>query len=569
MAASDVVEVEVEVEADVLELGAAAAIDTLTARLFFSDDDAADAALSWPPAAEVPSALTSQRQLLALCDRYGVPSASYTPLCAARFGPGATASTAPPAGAISVYAAALEAGLRFPLHNFYVRLLRHYRLAPSQLAPNSWSYMAAFVILCQDAGVEPLVSVFRHFFTICAHKDKFVPLGWHHFHPFADRRVFKVSQLPRRFGWKKGYFFIKASPAATWPCPLTWGKPRRADVRRQELTGVAIEKLQQMAREMGGVDVKKLLLCSQQRLPVGELTLLQVKAEGVTSAAAAASTGKRKSPPAAPAVTPRAPPQQRVVLAATRAETVPPAGNRDAPAAASVTPPAPPPPIILGAAGVETVASPENREAQAAAAVTAPAAASAENVASATAVTLPSLPPPPPGFTPYQRRFGGHGGGGGERAQPRGLCGGEASLVWELQAEKAQMQEELQAAGAQVADLRFELRECKVWGSQLMELFRGSAQEANHFRAHLHEAGAMVAQLEQQASAKDKEHAAELARLQEEHAAGVARVKDAEATTVQEAIARAVRDMLVAVFPHADPLQLLQPEEGAQQPAEP
>ncbi|KAL6842265.1 hypothetical protein ACP4OV_027913 [Aristida adscensionis] len=219
------------------------------------------------------STLTNQASLRALCDKHGVPR-EYTPLCAGGLGLGPCET--PPEGlrAISVYAAALEAGQRFPLHEFYCKVLRHYRLAPSQLAPNAWAYMAAFVLLCERAGVEPLLSVFRSFFSIHAHRERATgaPLGWHHFQQCADGKAPNLftGVLSTRGGgkWKDRFFFLQPPPGTPWRCPEKWGKPRRADVRRQEATGTEVQKLLKMVMAHS-FPIKSFLSQHHSCLPVG------------------------------------------------------------------------------------------------------------------------------------------------------------------------------------------------------------------------------------------------------------------------------------------------------------
>ncbi|CAN6234357.1 unnamed protein product [Urochloa humidicola] len=227
-------------DAEVVHLGEPDKLDEATKRLFFSDGDSgAAAASSWPAAEAIASTLRSQTDLHALCNTYGVRR-EYKPVCASHAG--RRASQAPPPGssdALCVYAAALDAGLRFPMHELYPRVLRHYNLAPSQLSPNAWGYLAAFVLRCKDAGVEPLVSAFRHFFTICAQNAAGRQAGWHHFQPYADkgRRLF-TENLPSRSGWKSRFFFLEPPLGKNWSCPVKWGKPRREDARNVELTSI-------------------------------------------------------------------------------------------------------------------------------------------------------------------------------------------------------------------------------------------------------------------------------------------------------------------------------------------
>lgn len=189
---------------------------------------------------------------------------------------------------LCVCSAALEASLRFPLHDFYARVLRRYHLAPSQLTPNAWSYLAAFVLRCDDAGVEPLVSVFRYFFTICAHRHEGKPTGWHHFQPYHDgsRRLF-TGALRSSSGWRSKFFFLERPSDWKWNCQVKWGKPRREDVRRVELTDTGIEKL----KHMGCIDIKCFL--ASRDMPVGAALAPLQAALKAKARAAGAGAGAR------------------------------------------------------------------------------------------------------------------------------------------------------------------------------------------------------------------------------------------------------------------------------------
>ena len=224
-----------------LSTWADAALDAATSAKFFRDgDDGAGGAISsfsWPEAGRTPSRLFDQSEVQALCEQYKVPSQSYIPMCLDRRW---VVCQTPPEGAIFVYADALEAGMRFPLHGFYVEVLRHYGLAPSQLAPDAWRYMAAFVMLSQDAGVEPSLPAFRAFFSICTHDGAAV--GWHHFRPRpGSSGLFSaIGKVPRSPDpeWKSRFFILRPRSPSTrpWPFPVKWGKPTRAAVRMPVVT---------------------------------------------------------------------------------------------------------------------------------------------------------------------------------------------------------------------------------------------------------------------------------------------------------------------------------------------
>ncbi|KAI4974347.1 hypothetical protein ZWY2020_047627 [Hordeum vulgare] len=106
-----------------------------------------------------------------VCKKYSVPIKQYTSRPA---GGDVRTSSPPPSGAVCVYAQALEAGMRVPLHPFFSESLAHFGIAPIQLAPNAWRIMAGFLVLCRSTGVPPSLAVFRHFFrlSVLSHRHK-------------------------------------------------------------------------------------------------------------------------------------------------------------------------------------------------------------------------------------------------------------------------------------------------------------------------------------------------------------------------------------------------------------
>jgi hypothetical protein len=118
-----------------------------------------------------------------------------------------------------VYAHALEAGLRFPLHAFFSEALSHFRLAPSQLTPNGWRVLVGFFVLCHSAGVPPSLAVFRHFFSLSSRN------GWYGFkcRKGAGALFTGLTSPKSDKEWKRGFFFL-TSPEP-WACPVRWGEP--------------------------------------------------------------------------------------------------------------------------------------------------------------------------------------------------------------------------------------------------------------------------------------------------------------------------------------------------------
>uniref|UniRef100_A0ACD5XS27 Uncharacterized protein n=1 Tax=Avena sativa TaxID=4498 RepID=A0ACD5XS27_AVESA len=108
------------------------------------------------------SSLRTQADVDALCQKHVVPS-----VYIARPAGDMLASSEPPPGSLCVYAHALEAGMRVPLHPFFSEALGHFGLAPAQLSPDGWRVLVGFVVLCDFAGVAPpSLPVFRSFFSL-------------------------------------------------------------------------------------------------------------------------------------------------------------------------------------------------------------------------------------------------------------------------------------------------------------------------------------------------------------------------------------------------------------------
>ncbi|KAM3194954.1 hypothetical protein ACQJBY_071175 [Aegilops geniculata] len=180
-------------------------------------DGDADAAPSGPAAERIPSTLSTQAAVDALCRKHGVPAEF-----ARRPAGELRACSAPPPGAVCVYAHALEAGVRFPLHAFFGKALAHFRLAPGQLTPNGWLVLVGFVVLCHEAGVRPSTALFRHFFSLSTWKNG---NGWYFFRcrgkGGAPTLFTGLSCSKFESDWK-GRFFFLTSPGP-WPCPVNWG----------------------------------------------------------------------------------------------------------------------------------------------------------------------------------------------------------------------------------------------------------------------------------------------------------------------------------------------------------
>jgi hypothetical protein len=173
------------------------------------------------------SLLLTQNEVDALCEKHGVPKEFK-----ARPAGHLRLNSVPPPGAVCVYAHALKAGMRVPLHGFFCQVLAHFGIAPAQVTPNGWRIMEGFLALCQSAGVPPSLAVFRHFFTVSIvnHKEK----GWYFFRS-KDNSGLRFAGLPTpRSDWRKLFFFL--SSTEPWPCPVEWGEPSKTSFVEPLLT---------------------------------------------------------------------------------------------------------------------------------------------------------------------------------------------------------------------------------------------------------------------------------------------------------------------------------------------
>ena len=94
--------------------------------------------------------------------------------------------------------------LRFPLHPFIKRVLQHFNVCPSQLAPNFWGILVELLVFFRDKGLGvPSIAMFLNLFSVKEVAEGFL---------YLSRRVgapLIISDLPlsHRF-WKERYFFV-------------------------------------------------------------------------------------------------------------------------------------------------------------------------------------------------------------------------------------------------------------------------------------------------------------------------------------------------------------------------
>lgn len=100
-----------------------------------------------------------------------------------------------------IYVDQFRAGLSFPIFPF-LRVLRHYGIALSQLQLNGVRVVVAFYLYCCRREVLPTVPIFRTFFILKAA----TPRGWFF---FSSRGKLKVTIPNKVSDWKKKFFYVR------------------------------------------------------------------------------------------------------------------------------------------------------------------------------------------------------------------------------------------------------------------------------------------------------------------------------------------------------------------------
>ena len=68
-------------------------------------------------------------------------------------------------GMVCFFEVAFDNGLRFPLHPFMKRVLQHFNICPSQLAPNGWGILVGLFVSFRDRGLGvPSLALFLNLF---------------------------------------------------------------------------------------------------------------------------------------------------------------------------------------------------------------------------------------------------------------------------------------------------------------------------------------------------------------------------------------------------------------------
>ena len=105
---------------------------------------------------------------------------------------------------VCFFEVAFDNGLRFPLHPFIKRVLQHFNVCPSQLAPSGWGILVSLLVFFRDRGLGvPNVALLLYFFS-----PKETAEGFLYFsrRSGAPLMIFDLPSSHRM--WRGRYFFV-------------------------------------------------------------------------------------------------------------------------------------------------------------------------------------------------------------------------------------------------------------------------------------------------------------------------------------------------------------------------
>lgn len=128
-----------------------------------------------------------------------------------------------PAECLAMFEETLLAGLRFPLPEFVVRLLKDYEIVPAQLVPNSWRQIIGFLSLCALHELPSSLKIFRSLYSLKRHPQE---KGWWYFSGRGGHQLFRG--MPSSIhGWKNRHFLVRSD--RPWGFNPIWGDPRLSE----------------------------------------------------------------------------------------------------------------------------------------------------------------------------------------------------------------------------------------------------------------------------------------------------------------------------------------------------
>ncbi|KZV32315.1 hypothetical protein F511_22762 [Dorcoceras hygrometricum] len=123
----------------------------------------------------------------------------------------------PPPGFHTFYMNQIEMGLRFPIPRFIAALCHHIKISPSQLAPNSYSFLLALAVLLSYHKLPLIPYIFMQLIQI-----KRLGPGKFYISHKGDHTYIKGNPSSHK-GWMSRFFYIKCdSMRDPWRCEMHW-----------------------------------------------------------------------------------------------------------------------------------------------------------------------------------------------------------------------------------------------------------------------------------------------------------------------------------------------------------
>ncbi|KZV56968.1 hypothetical protein F511_18588 [Dorcoceras hygrometricum] len=123
----------------------------------------------------------------------------------------------PPPGFHTFYMNQIEMGLRFPIPRFIAAFCRHIQLSPSQLAPNSYSFLLALAVLLSYHELPLIPYVLMQLVQI----KRLGPGKFYLSH--KEDHTFNKGNPSSHKGWMSRFFYIKCDIMRDpWRCEMHW-----------------------------------------------------------------------------------------------------------------------------------------------------------------------------------------------------------------------------------------------------------------------------------------------------------------------------------------------------------
>jgi len=194
----------------------------------------------------------TEDDLSLLWDTYGITDSTHLSL--PRLGDRVTSSGHK---RVAFYEDFLLGDLRFPLHPFFLSFLSHYRLVPSQLAPNAIWVIFAFIVFCHFHGFVARFSLFRALFIL---KRYSTDDGWWYISPWPRCLRFDLPSSIK--GWKNR-FFLASVEDVDW----AWSEPNRSQNQNYQVEPANQEVFSQLLSD--AVPALDVLLSEQNLFETG------------------------------------------------------------------------------------------------------------------------------------------------------------------------------------------------------------------------------------------------------------------------------------------------------------